>query len=390
MQRINITLFIPFCLVLLAAIPLQVMAVVGELDYTLGRSLQLETELAVDRGAEFLVEDQLENGSWNDHPAITSLATLALANLPDNSRVQAEVAIKKALDYLKQQVQEDGGLWNRKTENYKLYSTAVGVMALVRCNRSEDLAVIGKVRNYLVNSQQKEPEGEGRKVLNGGFAAGPGGEPNLTVTQWVVEALYLLDSLQLPENLRSSAFRTKQEVPRYRQAVEFIERCQVSTEKNHTTDNNSYGCFRDKPVDDERENSDPKVQDSRTPRAKIFLTCLGLKSLRYAGYRMDDVRIQGALDCLRKRYTVKENPGLGEAGYYTYLHALVNALKSLDLPFLEVDGERRFWRPETARELLNRQRGDGSWRHDEPAWWENNPSLSTSYAVLILEKVLLP
>lgn len=381
-KKLTVLCYLLGCFIL----SLQTLATVGKLEHGLGRSLQLESEAALDRGAEFLLADQMQNGSLNDHPAITSLAVMALANLPENSGVEVESAIEEALDYLKRQLREEGGIWNEKTEAYKLYSTAIAVMALLRCNRPEDLAAIGKVRNYLVDAQ-KSSEGVDDDVFAGGFASGATVKPNLTVTQWVVEALYLIDSLRLPEDLLSPAYREKKGSPRYQAAVEFIERCQLPADEREGMEED-YGCFRDIPV-----SAGEGVEGnafSSTPRSEVFLTCLGLKSLRYAGYSLDNERIQGALRCLRKNYSVQENPGLGDKGYYTYLYAFVTAMRSLNSPSLEVDGRKRFWRAEAARELLNRQKGNGGWRQDTPDWRENNPALATAYAMLTLERCLLP
>jgi squalene-hopene/tetraprenyl-beta-curcumene cyclase len=50
-------------------------------------------------------------------------------------------------------------------------------------------------------------------------------------------------------------------------------------------------------------------------------------------------------------------------------------------------GQRLNWRKELALRLLNLQQRDGSWVNDNGRWWERDPALVTSYAVLALELV---
>jgi len=53
----------------------------------------------------------------------------------------------------------------------------------------------------------------------------------------------------------------------------------------------------------------------------------------------------------------------------------------LDLP----DGRAIDWRKDLALRLINLQQRDGSWSNENGRWWEKDPALVTSYAVLSLE-----
>ena len=52
------------------------------------------------------------------------------------------------------------------------------------------------------------------------------------------------------------------------------------------------------------------------------------------------------------------------------------------------DGSAVDWREELARAILKRQRADGSWANDSNRYWEGDPALATSYALLALTVVL--
>lgn len=66
---------------------------------SVGASLQLEGAMSVFRGTQYLVHEQLPDGSWHHDPAATSLAACAL----QNTRVtEPAAAIPLALAFLKQ------------------------------------------------------------------------------------------------------------------------------------------------------------------------------------------------------------------------------------------------------------------------------------------------
>ena len=58
------------------------------------------------------------------------------------------------------------------------------------------------------------------------------------------------------------------------------------------------------------------------------MTYAGFKSLLYAGLDVEDPQVQTALKWLRRHWTLDENPGLGEQGYYYYLHVMSWALRA--------------------------------------------------------------
>jgi squalene-hopene/tetraprenyl-beta-curcumene cyclase len=51
------------------------------------------------------------------------------------------------------------------------------------------------------------------------------------------------------------------------------------------------------------------------------------------------------------------------------------------------DGRKVPWRREAASRLMDLQKRDGSWQNDNSRWWEKDPVLVTSYAVLSLEMI---
>jgi len=67
---------------------------------------------------------------------------------------------------------------------------------------------------------------------------------------------------------------------------------------------------------------------------------------------------------------------------------MTKALTIYGVDELKLAGERKAnWRKELALKPINLQQRDGSWFNDNGRWWEKDPSLVTSYAVLSLEMI---
>ena len=54
-------------------------------------------DASIDKGAAFLIGKQKANGSWGDHPAITGLCVMGIANTKAGTTAAREAAIDKGL-----------------------------------------------------------------------------------------------------------------------------------------------------------------------------------------------------------------------------------------------------------------------------------------------------
>lgn len=81
----------------------------------LERSVELESRVAVERAAQFLVEQQQDSGAWSNSPVLTALTLAALAQVPDARSGETAEAIRRATDALRAEEplatpdQTDGG-----------------------------------------------------------------------------------------------------------------------------------------------------------------------------------------------------------------------------------------------------------------------------------------
>jgi squalene-hopene/tetraprenyl-beta-curcumene cyclase len=124
-----------------------------------------------------------------------------------------------------------------------------------------------------------------------------------------------------------------------------------------------------------------------------------LKSFIFAGLPKDDPRMQACWEWLRKHYTLDVNPGFEASkdptasyqGLFYYFHTMA---KALDLygeeTIVDPQGKPHAWRAELCGRLVGMQRReDGSWRNENSTrWWEGNPVLATSYALMTLDAAM--
>jgi squalene-hopene/tetraprenyl-beta-curcumene cyclase len=112
----------------------------------------------------------------------------------------------------------------------------------------------------------------------------------------------------------------------------------------------------------------------------------GLLSYIYADLKPQDPRVAAVLNWLQTNYTLDENPGMGPQGLFYYFHTMAKALNLAGLDAVELrDGRKVNWREVLALKLIDLQQKDGSWANSNNRWWEKDPALVTSYAVISLE-----
>ena len=131
----------------------------------------------------------------------------------------------------------------------------------------------------------------------------------------------------------------------------------------------------------------------KVPRSYGSMTYAGLKSMIYAGVSKDDPRVKGAMEWIRKHWSLDENPAMRDAsadmanhGLYYYFYVFAHALDAYDEPVItDSHGTPHDWRRELVDKIATVQHPDGSWV-GEKRWMENNPVLTTAYVVLALEE----
>jgi len=184
--------------------------------------------------------------------------------------------------------------------------------------------------------------------------------------------------------------------PVYQKAVVFIARCQMLGRTNDQVfaAESVDGGFVYTPANGGESKAGTDVVEGK-PRLRSYgsMTYAGFKSMLYAGVDRDDVRVQRAMDWIRRFYTLDHNPNMPHAhskqGLYYYYHVFARALRAWgEETIMDSDQVPHAWRAELCEKLISLQREDGSWVNMEDRWYEGNPHLVTAYAILALQTAL--
>jgi squalene-hopene/tetraprenyl-beta-curcumene cyclase len=326
----------------------------------------------VDRGVAFLRAAQAEDGSFSKHagPGVTALAAAALMQ---NGRGPADPVVAKALGFIQQHVQQDGGIYQSGSK-YRNYETCLAIMCLQQANQHGRYdPILQRAERFVKQIQWNQDEGADLDSTSfGGAGYGTHKRPDLSNTSFLIDALKSLG--RGPDD------------PAIQQALVFVSRCQnLETHHNQTefpTLNPDGGFYYSVAAGG-------SSQAGNTPNGGLrsygSMTYAGLKSMLYAGVDAQDPRVLAAVEWIEKHYALDQNPGLGNDGYYYYLHTFAKSLSALGRDnFTDSQAIAHNWRAELAAALAERQQPDGSWVNSHTRWLEGDPPLVTSYALLAL------
>jgi len=354
---------------------------------TLDKALIKEANAGIKRGVEFLVSKQMPNGAWIGHPAITALACMAIMEGPEGNSPKFQQVVDRGLDFVVSQAHDDGSIWNKETEKYPNYSTSISLIALALRNRSKDKDLIRKARDFLLGSQFSDIPKSNPSY--GGIGYGKRLRPDLSNTQWALEALYVTDHFDREPHSNDPEKAKKADLA-WDRAIEFLSSCQNLAETNDAkwvlSDPDNKGGFIYLPNPAESKAGEHISEGKRGLRSYGSMTYAGLKSMIYAKLDRDDPRVKAAIGWVQRHYTFEENPGVGLQGLYYYLHTMAKALAAFDQDVItDEQGKKHNWREELVRHMLQLQKPEGQWANENARWFESMPELVTPYALLTIE-----
>jgi squalene-hopene/tetraprenyl-beta-curcumene cyclase len=331
-----------------------------------------EVQAMLEKGAGFLKKTQNPDGSFSPKRAGPGISALVATALLRNGYSTDEPTVAKTLDYLDKNVQKDGGIYNKSLANY---TTCIALLAFKEANKDGKYDTVIKRATEFLKGLQHGDNVDAKDYRYGGVGYDGKQRPDLSNTQFFVEALL--------------AAGVPKDDPAVQRAMTFVSRCQnLPSETNDLpfakkTSKEDRGGLTYVPLDSD---DNPHITLAGGLRSLGGMTYAGLKSFLYAGVTKDDPRVQGAVNWLRRNYTLDKNPGMGQAGLYYYYHTFAKAMDALgDDYFTDFDGKKHDWRRELFAALKQRQRPDGSWRNDDDKQFgENNADLATAFALLSL------
>ncbi len=336
-------------------------------------------DAVMEKARDFLKGRQKADGSFAPpqvgEPGIAALTAAALVR---SGRTAADPVVAKALKYLEGSIKPDGGVYNRGLANY---TTSLAVMAFHEANADKKydaaIAAAAKFLRTLQYGDGGDVDEKDAKFGGTGYdKKGARGGPDLSNTHFFLEAL--------------AASGASKADPAFQRAIGFLSRSQNLPGEFNDLDYAKKAGDEDKGgfVYNVAAANDPK-SDKRSAtgglRSEGGMTYSGLKSFLYAGVAKEDPRVKAAIGWIRRHYTLKENPGLGQAGLYYYYHVFAKAMHALgEDPFVDAKGAKHDWRQELFETLKASQKADGSWANENKAFAENLPELATAFALLAL------
>ena len=333
-------------------------------------------ETAITNGAAFLVGCQAADGHWSDPqmPALTALPLWALsgcARMDGVREMLSDGALKRAADYVLKTQRPDGGFYvpkpGRGGSGLGNYNTSVCLSALFDSSLAPKSALLA-ARTYIAASQLT-----GDDTMAGGFGYDRISRrryADLSNTSYAMSAMAKTASL---EEFRTGGARADIDWDR---ALKFVENL----------------------IEREGPDAGGAAYNERTPQAGTSTNAQGRVHLRAYGSmtyaavlsmcsaKLDrgDPRVRQSLEYLAKNWTVDENPGMGSQGLYYFYDIMARALSAARVE--EVGGHR--WKRELSAKLISLQKPDGSWSNDNNRFWESDPVLCTSFAMIVLELCL--
>ncbi|MBT7302366.1 MAG: hypothetical protein HN849_22745 [Victivallales bacterium] len=352
--------------------------------------------IALHKGGAFLLGKQLDDGSWYQHPAITSLVCMALIDSPDYADAEVKKAVARALDFVVRFAKPDGSIWTEGNQQYPNYCTSVSLIALAAADRTKDRTVIRKARDFLMGPKSQFSNLPKDDPSYGGVGYGKSLRPDLSNTQWALEALHMTDHLDR-EPLAKNPERAKKADLAWDRAVSFLTSCQNLAETNKAgwvmSDPANKGGFiylpgcKENGLPPESKAGEEDMGGRKGLRSYGSMTYAGLKSMLYAKLGKDDVRVKAAHEWVRQNFTFDENPGIGAQGHFYYLHTVAKALAVYgEDVVVDAKGAKHAWRIEFVEKLLAMQKPEGYWVNEASGrWMESMPELVTAYAMISLE-----
>lgn len=318
---------------------------------------------SLERGLDYLRQNQMPDGSWSSHEGITGLGALAFMKQPGGWDDDREY-VNRALEFIVSNARPDGSIWSR---DMAAVNTAISIMALSRSGNDEYDELIEKGRDYLVDAQFDDGEGLSPSDTNyGGIGYDDESRADLSNLHHVLEAL---EETGLPD-----------ESPLWDRAVQFIERTQNRSASNDQTWSGDDGGFVYM----------PGMSFAGATQSYGSMTFAGLMSYTFANLAPTDDRVEAAYEWIGDHYTVDENPGLGQTTLYYYYMVFAKALRIWGEPSLtDSGGVAHDWREDLATKLVALQHPEGYWVNEvDPSHWQDNPVLVTAFTSIALDYIL--
>ncbi len=309
-------------------------------------------------------------------PALTALPLWALSNAHvSQSNDQAiERSLANAVSFVLKTQRADGGFYvpkpGRGGSGLGNYNTSVCLSALFDSGKAPRAALL-KARSYIASSQLN-----GDDTMAGGFGYDKISRrryADLSNTAYAMSAMAKTASLEEFRGGGTSAGASAKTDIDWDKALAFVQNLM----EREGPDRGGAAYNERTPQAGTTTNAQGRVH----LRAYGSMTYAAVLSMCSAKLSRGDPRVRQSLEYLTKYWSVDENPGMGNQGLYYFYDIMARALSAAQVE--KVGGHD--WKKELSAKLLSLQRADGSWANDNNRFWEADPVLCTSFALLALE-----
>jgi hypothetical protein len=360
------------------------------------------------KAAEYLWSQQADDGGWHSEQyavlrsgqALTPFVLHTLLQVPEPVCPRPEGGVKRALEFIRKHVGEDGALGHSDPDvvEYPVYSTSYALRCLVAVkddpvlSKESDARLTTRMYSFLSTAQFQEPEFATTHAAYGGWGfdvakeAGDPGHMDLAHTRRALQALRaLMPKTGYPQFTRGELFLRV--VQRHQGAL--AEPPQIERFLHYHSDIPFDGGFYFSPIVEKANKGGfvTGIDGHAAPHFSSYATatCDGVLALLACGVSHDDVRVTKAIEWLQKHDDLTYPEGVptdqpepwGEAIRFYHYAVRAEAYAALKWP----DG----WQTELADLITKQQGADGSFRNElSPLMKEDEPLLCTALAIIAL------
>jgi squalene-hopene/tetraprenyl-beta-curcumene cyclase len=354
---------------------------------------------ALGAAMQSLVDGQSADGAWRsptygvfkDGLSLSAIVLKAVTFGP--SIAGSTTARRRGADYLIARVRPDGSIDGGPFGmTYPVYTASAAVIALTQLDDPDSRGARAAWLRELRRRQLTEEFGwepDDPAFSGWGYSIEPPSQDAAVEATHPIDA-DLSSTLFAIGALRISGVEAGD--PVIRKALVFIERCQnVAASDAGGDPQYDDGGFFFSTTDPVRNKAGAAGTD-REGRLRYHsygsATADGLRALLRCGLARDHPRVVAAQHWLERHFSAGTHPGTFErpravdrdATYYYYAWSVAHAFRSLGITEIHRDGQTVAWAEELARELIGRQRADGTWTNRFSASKEDDPLVATSFA----------
>lgn len=375
----------------------------GEANLGVSESLRREAQAAIERGLKWLSAQQNEAGYWSnaEYPALTALPVWAYARA---GRAQAP-EVRKAVDHIAGCAKDNGAIFVEARPGagggMANYNTAICMVALHLAGGPGHVERVQRARTFIARTQHL-----GGDVYYGGMGydeSSGRAYADLSNSYIAYEAMRATEAV---EDLRKPG-EAKADLD-WKAAEQFVQRTQNDARFNKqpwaTDDPGDRGGFAYHP-EQTRSGTVTNTQGQVKFRSMKGMTYAGLLSYIYADVDRTDPRVEATVDWAARHWGLSSNNVVTggtektdtqddrEGLFYLY-HVMAKGLHAYGRDVFRPSGRAPFnWRQDLIERLLELQKtdpkdGGGFWVNDVGRYWESDPVLCTSYALVALQIAL--